>query len=395
MSATDPSAFVAWASTNIVNLGTHPLGALVGSALIVNGSLLDAGTVITLWLGIAGALWSVEARHGTVPAAAVFLGGHVGGTLLTVPVILPGIRAGRYPEEDPDRGRRRDQLRGPGRARRRRRGPADVDPCALGGVRVRVAAARRRVVRPAPRLHHGRPPGRGDDRVRPRRDAARDATTDFVIWPCATAGPSPAVGGRVHLAATCRRDDRAVDPDDLLSDTPIDQLSVDTDDADDDDPVLRRPGRRARSTPGARATRTTSGCPAPSTSSSQAAAADRAAQAADWVKDDRPADRHPVRGPRRRRQGRHDQAVHRAPQPARGPRRGAGEAHRARAHPVVLPALHRPPARGRRDRAVRPQLVQPRRRRAGHGLRRAAASTWSSCARPPSSSGCSCAAAST
>ena len=50
---------------------------------------------------------------------------------------------------------------------------------------------------------------------------------------------------------------------------------------------------------------------------------------------------------------------------------GAGEAHRPRADPVVLPALPRPPARGRGDRPVRPQLVQPRRRRAGHGLHRA------------------------
>ena len=43
-------------------------------------------------------------------------------------------------------------------------------------------------------------------------------------------------------------------------------------------------------------------------------------------------------------------------------------ADRARAHAVVLPALRRAPAGGRRDRAVRPQLVQPRRRRARHGL---------------------------
>ena len=41
---------------------------------------------------------------------------------------------------------------------------------------------------------------------------------------------------------------------------------------------------------------------------------------------------------------------------------------RARAHPVVLPALRRAPAGGRRDRAVRPVLVQPGRRRAGDGL---------------------------
>ena len=98
MGAVDPSAFVAWASTNTANLGTHPLGALVASALIVNGPLLDGGTVITLWLGIGGALWWIESRRGPARAAAVFLGGHVGGTLVTVPVILAAIRAGRYPE---------------------------------------------------------------------------------------------------------------------------------------------------------------------------------------------------------------------------------------------------------------------------------------------------------
>lgn len=98
-SAADPSSFVAWASTNVVNLGTHPAGALVASALIVNGSLLDGGTAITLWLGIGVALWTVESRRGPARAAAVFLGGHVGATLLTVPVILAAIRAGRYPDQ--------------------------------------------------------------------------------------------------------------------------------------------------------------------------------------------------------------------------------------------------------------------------------------------------------
>jgi hypothetical protein len=92
-------AFVAWASTNVVDLGTHPVGALGASALIVNGSLLDPGTVITFWLGVAGALWWLESRFGPVRAAAVYLGGHVGATLLTVPVILAAVHAGRYPEE--------------------------------------------------------------------------------------------------------------------------------------------------------------------------------------------------------------------------------------------------------------------------------------------------------
>ena len=43
-------------------------------------------------------------------------------------------------------------------------------------------------------------------------------------------------------------------------------------------------------------------------------------------------------------------------------------AERARAQPVVFPALCPPSSGRRRDRAVRPQLVQPRRRRARDGL---------------------------
>ena len=77
---------------------------------------------------------------------------------------------------------------------------------------------------------------------------------------------------------------------------------------------------------------------------------------------------HRLRGPRRRRQGRHDQGDHRARQPARVPRRRAAGADRAREDPDVRPALHAAPAGGRRDRDLRPQLVQPRRRRARDGL---------------------------
>ncbi|HEY2225289.1 rhomboid-like protein [Actinomycetospora sp.] len=92
-------AFVAWAGTNVVNLGSHPLGALAASALIVNGSLVDPGTMITFWLGVAGALWWLESRYGAARAFVVYLAGHVGATLLTVPVIVAAIHAGRYPEE--------------------------------------------------------------------------------------------------------------------------------------------------------------------------------------------------------------------------------------------------------------------------------------------------------
>ena len=76
-------------------------------------------------------------------------------------------------------------------------------------------------------------------------------------------------------------------------------------------------------------------------------------------------DRRDLRRPRRRRQGRRDPTDHRAHEPAHHEARRPAEAVRPRAHAVVLPALRRRAAGGRRDRAVRPQLVQPRRRRAG------------------------------
>ena len=92
-------AFVAWASTNVVNLGTHPVGALAASALIVNGDLLAPGTVLTFWLGVVVALWWLEVRRGPGRAAVVYLGGHVGATLATMPVILAAVHVGRYTED--------------------------------------------------------------------------------------------------------------------------------------------------------------------------------------------------------------------------------------------------------------------------------------------------------
>ncbi len=60
--------------------------------------------------------------------------------------------------------------------------------------------------------------------------------------------------------------------------------------------------------------------------------------------------------------------ITREPEPAHLPRRGARDADGARARPMVLSALRRPLAGAWRNRPVRPQLVQPRRRRTCHGL---------------------------
>ena len=55
-------------------------------------------------------------------------------------------------------------------------------------------------------------------------------------------------------------------------------------------------------------------------------------------------------------------------QPARVPARGAAGPFRPREEPDVPAALHASLSRGRRDRHLRPELVQPRRRRARDGL---------------------------
>ncbi len=85
----------------------------------------------------------------------------------------------------------------------------------------------------------------------------------------------------------------------------------------------------------------------------------------------RDGDRGPLgrrRAGRGRGRARRDQAHHAAPEPARVPGRRAAGPQRPREDAVVLPALRAAPAGRRRDRAVRPQLVQPRRRRARDGL---------------------------
>ena len=100
---------------------------------------------------------------------------------------------------------------------------------------------------------------------------------------------------------------------------------------------------------------------------------------------------HPVRRPRRRRQGRRHQAHHAEAQSARLPRGRPARAQRSRAHAMVFPALRLASAGGRRNRAVRSQLVQPRRRRTRDGFLHATRSTKSSIARCRSSNACWCA----
>jgi hypothetical protein len=91
-------------STNDVNLHHHPIRALPGSLLFFDGTLTRvdtqsfAGTVITVGFGVAGALWWWEKHSGAVRAYAIFLSGHVVGTLVAWLVIMHAVAIGRYPE---------------------------------------------------------------------------------------------------------------------------------------------------------------------------------------------------------------------------------------------------------------------------------------------------------
>ena len=105
-------------------------------------------------------------------------------------------------------------------------------------------------------------------------------------------------------------------------------------------------------------------------------AAGRALPPAGLGQGDRRAHHHRARGPRRRRQGRADQGDDRTREPARLSRVSPCRRRRtAQKTADVHAALHRALSGGRRDRDLRPQLVQPRRRRARHGLLHARAAS--------------------
>jgi hypothetical protein len=88
----------AWSSTNVENLAHHPLGALATSPFFLGpGEVPTPGTVVIVAIGIGVALWWLEARRGPATAVTAFLGGHLGATAGTAPVIVALVRAGRYP----------------------------------------------------------------------------------------------------------------------------------------------------------------------------------------------------------------------------------------------------------------------------------------------------------
>ncbi|MGF1427025.1 rhomboid-like protein [Kitasatospora sp. LaBMicrA B282] len=96
------AALLQYVSTNLHNLGDHPVAALLGSALFFDGTLTDVlslgfvGTTITLGLGIGWCLARLETRRGARTAFGAFLTGHVVATLLTAGVIQLALRHGWY-----------------------------------------------------------------------------------------------------------------------------------------------------------------------------------------------------------------------------------------------------------------------------------------------------------
>lgn len=83
-------------STNLDNMGHHPLGSLFGSLLVVDpGGALNLLLVVVV--GLAVCLAVLERSIGTPRAVALVLAAHVGATLTTTAVIAVAVGNGSYP----------------------------------------------------------------------------------------------------------------------------------------------------------------------------------------------------------------------------------------------------------------------------------------------------------
>jgi hypothetical protein len=87
-------AWLAWTSTNLVNLRDHPLPALVTSGLFTEGSL--ASWVLTALVGLGVTNWALGNRR----TAALVVSAHVGGTLISQGVLAYRIAGGQAPASD-------------------------------------------------------------------------------------------------------------------------------------------------------------------------------------------------------------------------------------------------------------------------------------------------------
>jgi hypothetical protein len=99
----DAASFAQYVSTNVDNLTSHPVVALVGSAFILDSTLSHvltvsfAGTLITFVAGLVVVLHGLERRLGALRAFGVFVVGHVGATLTTALIIEVAVAHHVYP----------------------------------------------------------------------------------------------------------------------------------------------------------------------------------------------------------------------------------------------------------------------------------------------------------
>jgi hypothetical protein len=84
-------------STNLDNLGRHPVRSLVASMLVIDTRAAFLDDVLIVGLGIAACLGWLERRAGSLRAAGVFVFGHVTATLVAAVVLLAAIHGGSYP----------------------------------------------------------------------------------------------------------------------------------------------------------------------------------------------------------------------------------------------------------------------------------------------------------
>ena len=97
LSASDGARLRQDISTNLDNMGRHPLRSLFGSLLVVDpGSALTFLLVVVVGLAVCLAL--LERSIGTRRAVALVLAAHVGATLTTTAVIAVAVGAGTYPQ---------------------------------------------------------------------------------------------------------------------------------------------------------------------------------------------------------------------------------------------------------------------------------------------------------
>ena len=91
---TTRQAWLGWASTNLDNLATHPIGALVASAFVDDGAVLDWIVLGLVALVCAGSVL------GNLRAAALVTVAHVLGTAVSEGILAIQIGAGSAPESD-------------------------------------------------------------------------------------------------------------------------------------------------------------------------------------------------------------------------------------------------------------------------------------------------------